>query len=98
MNTETMTIDLTPTYAEGARICAYWLGNQAGKSPEIFLNGTYWTESRLHQEDAVVTYNKVQTAIDALEAVGVDFYKQSQTFKTRLIMGARDKALARHHA
>lgn len=91
-------IDLTPTYAESARVCAYWLGNQSNKRVEDFIGGDYWGASRTEQEVAVITFNKVQTVIKALDAIGVSFYKQSQVFKTRVVMGAFEKAKTQHLA
>lgn len=86
------TIDITPTYAESARTCAYVLAMHSGKRPEDFIGGNYWTESRKNHELAVITFSKVQKVVDTLDSVGVDFYTQNQTFRTKVILGARAQA------
>ena len=88
MATTIETIDLTPTRSEHARVTAYVLASHANGSPAFYLGGDYWNATP-EQENAVFgTWNALQTAIDALNAIGVDFYKQTATFKKNAINNA----------
>jgi hypothetical protein len=84
----TKTISLKPTYEEAARVSAYILASHSGTRPEDFLGGSYWEASELGSQRAIATWNAVSEVIEALEKVGLDFYKQSKTFKARLIKSA----------
>lgn len=81
-------IDLTPTYSESARTCAYMLAMHAGTRPENYLGGTYWDATERDEQIAVATMNAVMALADAFKLVGMDFYTQTATFKAKAIKNA----------
>jgi hypothetical protein len=91
------TIDLTPTRSEHARVTAYVLASHTNGSPDFYLGGDYWNATEQQENIAFATFNLVQDVVDALNACGVDFYRQSASFKKTTINNAfatATKALA----
>jgi hypothetical protein len=82
------TIDLTPTREEHARITAYILASHTDQSPAFFLGGDYWNATEQQNNAVFGTWNELQTVIDALDRIGIDFYKQTKTFKKNAINSA----------
>lgn len=88
------TIVIKPTYEEAGRISAYVLAAQSNGRPEDFLDGTYWDATELAAQRAIATWNAVRDVADALEVIGVDFFKESKSFKAKIIKAAFTKICA----
>lgn len=88
------TIELKQTYEGLARTSAYLLAGHSQARPEDYLGGTYWEASELAHQRAIGTWNAVCEVVEVLEKVGVDFYSQTKTFKTRVIKSAFAKVCA----
>lgn len=87
------TIDITPTHEETCRIWAYLFAGHTSGRPEDYI-GNYWKPSENQLQVMATMITLMNNLQDSLEAIGIDLWEQSKTFKTKLIKNAHQMAVA----
>jgi hypothetical protein len=87
------TIDITPSRAEHARVCAYALAMHSDTSPYSF--GDYWAYTPEQENIIFATYNAVDAIAKAVEATGINFWQSApKGFKKQVIKSAIETVTA----